>query len=200
MTAKRDEFTIITTYNCNWDCSYCIIDTHKRNKTSPISKEMLLGKIYSVTEGAQVSLSGGEPGLIDPVTMEKVFQHLVKLNCTIDVFTNGLFIKRYGDKYLKYVDEVLYHCVENLDQEIEYPNMDEEQFTYVIIVTNDNHHMVDDFLDKYSHLSFKLSCNSKHGQTLNRGDAFKLFMRNKHRISEDSFETLFRYHCDCNLI
>ncbi|AYF45772.1 hypothetical protein BALOs_2783 [Halobacteriovorax sp. BALOs_7] len=161
---------------------------------------MLLEKIYNVTEGATVSLSGGEPGLIDPKTMEKVFEHLVKLNCTIDVFTNGLFIKRYGDKYLQYIDEVLYHCVETLDQEIEFPDMDEEQVTYVIIVTNDNHHMVDDFLDKYPHISFKLACNMKHGQTLNRGDAFKLFMRNKKRISEDSFETLFRYHCDCNLV
>lgn len=200
MTVKPDSFTIITTYNCNWDCSYCIIDTHKRNKVSPINKQMLLDKIALVTQNAEVSLSGGEPGLVDPETMAKVFDRLVELNCNIDVFTNGLFIKRYGDKYLQYIDELLYHCVEYLDHDIEFPDLDQERVTYVIIVTNDNHHQVDDFLDRYPHITFKLACNSKHGQTLTRGDAFKLFMRNKHRIDEDSFETLFRYHCDCNIV
>lgn len=193
------EYTLITTYRCNWDCSYCVIDTHKRNREMPISFDQLKHKIDSISPNSQVCLSGGEVGLLTLSQIEYIFLQLKEKNCNIDVLTNGLFIEKYFS-FIDQVDEVHYHCVIGVEHDIQFPDLPQDKFIYLLVVTNENVDAIDDFMDRYPLIRFKLCCNSKKGETLTRQRAFKLFTRNKHRILKQSFETLFSYNCEHNII
>lgn len=189
-------YTILTTYQCNWNCSYCIIDTHLKNATIPIDTSQLMEKIQNVEDDSYVCLTGGEIGLLHPEVVEEMFNTLMVKKCQIAIFTNGLFIRKY-EKYLSYADEVHYHCVENLDQEIEFPCLDQEKFIYILVMTNSNIDNIDSFIEKYPSIKFKLKCNYKNGEELDRAKAFKVLMKNKSKIHPDSFKSVFEYYCNC---
>lgn len=195
----RQRCAIVTTYKCNWNCEYCIIDTHDKQKNQPIYFVDLLKKINSVPNGFPVTLCGGEPGMLSPKEVKKVFLILENKNCEIDLLTNGLFIKRYPE-YLSRLDKVEYHCAEELKNQIEFPNLDQNQFNYLVIVTKRNYKEVDDFLDRYPKIKFKLVCNSKYGERLPRPIGTKLLMKNKYRIDKNSFNFLFSYQCRSKVI
>lgn len=142
---------------CNWDCKYCITDTpkSKKNKQNIFINE-LLDKISIVGAGDMVSLNGGEPGLVKKKIMDEFINTLVSKNCEIRVNTNGEFIKRYP-QYLKYIDEINYHCSENLDDEIEHKNIEYSGIlNHILVVTDENHVRLGGYLEKNSDIKFRI--------------------------------------------
>lgn len=146
-----------------------------------------------------VTLCGGEPGTLSEPEVKEVFNSLEEKKCEIDILTNGLFIKRYS-QYLDRIDTVEYHCVENLEDNIEFPDLDQNKFNYLIIITNNNHTKVDAFLDRYPKIKFRLVCNSKQGESLKRSIGFNLLTRNKNKIAKSSFDFLFCYSCKSKVV
>ena len=55
----KKEYTIYFTCKCNWNCNYCIMDTHNI-KNEP---KNILENINNIEDNLFVSISGGEPGL-----------------------------------------------------------------------------------------------------------------------------------------
>ena len=198
MDTDPSRLALITTYKCNWNCAYCIVDTHEKQKKSPISSYALFEKAKKVPAGSEVTLCGGEPGFLKEDQVEELLNLFKQKGCSLGLLTNGLFIKRYP-QYLGQFDTVEYHCVESLEDDIEFPDLDQIKFNYLIIVTNENYDQVDGFLDRYPHIKFRIVSNSKRGEELKRYDGFKLLMKNKHRIREDSFSLLFSYNCNCEV-
>jgi len=109
----RKNYEINLTYTCNWNCSYCCVDTHNKNISFTKVKELL--KI--IEPNSTVSLSGGEVGTLPKYKIEYVIKQLIIKNCDISLNTNGLFLNKYPE-LIKYFDEILYHCSENLDNSI----------------------------------------------------------------------------------
>ena len=70
-------YCIMVTYDCNWDCSFCITDTHSKPK---VKREDLKKKINDVVPNSEVSLSGGEPGLLPKKDMEWCIEILKEKN------------------------------------------------------------------------------------------------------------------------
>lgn len=200
LNSQSDKRTaILTTYKCNWNCDYCLVDTHDKHKQSPINFLDLKKKINKLADNSLVTLCGGEPGTLSEPEVKEIFNSLEEKKCEIDILTNGLFIKRYS-QYLDRIDTVEYHCVENLEDNIEFPNLDQNKFNYLIIITNNNYAKVDAFLDRYPKIQFRLVCNSKNRESLPRTIGFKVLMKNKHRIAKSSFGLLFSYQCKSKVV
>ena len=63
-------YELSTGWECNWKCDYCLVDTHSRPKK-------LFCEVYdeAVTfeRNSSVTLSGGEPGLLKQIEIERLF-------------------------------------------------------------------------------------------------------------------------------
>ena len=61
---KQNEFVIPVTFKCNWNCSYCAIrNTHDFRDN--VSIESIYRSIEQVESDSNVTITGGEPGLLD---------------------------------------------------------------------------------------------------------------------------------------
>lgn len=145
---------LILLERCNWSCKYCYDDRKKFIIDEPrILKELLAMKHLISTQ----ALSGGEPGLLSEWFWDQLFSQID----TAAIYTNGTFVlKGYADKYAKQIREVMIHCVEELDQEINPKIIDytkrAKQCIFSIVIHNDNVHLLDNFLKKYKQFDFRL--------------------------------------------
>ena len=62
INAIPGEIEVELTHKCNWNCPYCAIRVHSLPE---ITRQHMRGKIISIGENSAVTLSGGEPGLLD---------------------------------------------------------------------------------------------------------------------------------------
>ena len=178
-------YTLYVTYRCNWKCDYCSEDTWNR---PDVTEDELLAKVRSIHPNSDVSITGGEPGLLPKPLMETVIDQLHEKNCEVNVNTNGTFFKRFG--YLcDRVDTFLYHCSENLDDtEIFIPdnvNLDKVQF--MLVLTDENYTRLDSFLNKHPGIDFLVfGADNVIGKGLSRANGFKVSKEYRGRINEDS--------------
>lgn len=186
-------YCIMVTYKCQWDCKYCIVNTHSQPE---VDFKTLQQKLSQIPNGAEVSLSGGEPGLLDKESMKYVFETLIEKQCYIKVNTNGLFFKTYPE-YDKYVRSYLYHFSENLVLEQNYyiPTVDHSKITFMLVVTNENTVRLEDFLNKFNTLKFSIFSAVKNNieddtNILSKKNAFDIFKKYKHRINKESYSSL----------
>jgi len=161
-TVKKDEdITLVLTYQCNWACEYCIVDTHDQ-----IPKEMneVLAEIETYEENSSVTLGGGEPGMLGRADLQIIFNKLKEKNITIDLLTNGLFLKKYPELLIE-IDEVFYHCVEDLTLKKDIELFDKDNLHYILVASSDNlGEDLEYYFNKYPDIEFVLSANVKPGE------------------------------------
>jgi len=179
------QIEIQVTNKCNWNCDYCLVDVHNMDK---IPFGQVIDKIKNLPDNSEVTLSGGEPGLLKPEEMKTLLSLLQEKNCSIDLLTNGLFFKRHLKDYDQ-IKSSLYHCVETLDDEIEFPNMDQSKTIYTVVIKLEDFDNLLDFMDKYPHIKFMLSPNKLSTQNKKVIPTFmKFWNEHKNRLHERTYQ------------
>jgi len=187
-------YSLNITYQCNWTCTYCIIETHEQPERTIVD---VLKHLPSIPRGSGVSLSGGEPGLVSEADIRLILWQLAGKECPVDLLTNGLFLKRYGHikAIMDKIGTVHYHCVENLLDDIEFPDLDQAKVDYQIIVNDYNYENLSEFLDRYPSITFSI-VPSKNIEVLNKKKAFNIIKNLRHRMTDRSISEFFEDACD----
>jgi len=175
-------YTLYVTYKCNWRCDYCSEDTWNRPRVNNLQE-----KLDAIVEGSDVSITGGEPGILPKDIMEDVIRQLKEKKCIINVNTNGTFFKRF--KYLdEQVDSYLYHCSEQLeDEEIIIPDIDQNKIQYMLVITDDNMDRLEYYVSKYPNINFLVfGADNVIGKGLSRKNGFEISRKYRGRIDDDS--------------
>lgn len=187
------DYSINTTYKCNWTCSYCLVDTHNQ-PDRPF--EEVIADLMKLPDGCTLSLCGGEPGTLSPVNMDILFDIIShKKISQVDVLTNGLFIKRHK-KHLAHVDTIHYHCVQSLDDDIIFYDLpDNVTLEYCLVVTTAEYDKLDTFLARYPHIVFDIKPARIH-EALSKQQTIQIYKNHKHQMTQSSIYELF--HPSCN--
>ena len=188
-----DSVELNITFNCNWNCDYCISDTHKQKEKSI---ESVIKEIDEFPEEVRsVSLSGGEPGLLPKKHIDIIIKKLKEKKLTIDLMTNGLFLERYAE-YIEYIDEIFYHCVEDPSKKDSFKKyadiMSKENRYYVLVITNENFDDVQYYIDSYNDIKFLPLIDHKNNNIVNINKFLRFLNYNKDRVSDRSLIELSR--------
>jgi len=157
-TKKRDYIDfdrwtwISLTQKCNWKCWYC--DHPKINNPQTVDLDYFdeFAEIFLKAKGKsniEVSLEGGEIGLLDSKTLDHVFD--ANLSETHTITTNGLFMKKgYHDTYKDKIHHILYHVVPEMDDKFDFPRYEFDpsiHVLYTMVIHKGNIKYLDKFLD-----------------------------------------------------
>ena len=128
---------------CNWECTYC----DRPTIFNPMDVDYDLFKqfyprIIELADECDLHVSGGETALIP----EHVLDFMFSFDKRLIIETNGLFFRRYFDKYYEKISKIIYHCVPELDHDIEYNISDKVK--HLIVVHHMNIHLLKDFIKK----------------------------------------------------
>ena len=186
-------YSLMSTYKCNWNCPYCVTNTHSQ---PDVTDEDILFKLNEIQPNSEVSLSGGEPGLVSKENIEIIFNNLLEKNCKISINTNGLFFKKYPE-YDNLISYYLYHFSENLDLTKDHyiPEINKEKITFMLVVTNENYSRLDEFLEKYKDITFSIFAATKNKlederYILSKKNSFEIYKKYKDRLDPDSIKNL----------
>ena len=182
-------YCVPITFECNWDCQYCIVDTH--NKRS-INDDEVLNSLQNIREYSNVTITGGEPGLVNNDQMSKIFDILIAKKSIINVTTNGLFLKRYN-RYYHLIDSYIYHCSENLI-DIDIVDDPDHKVQYTVVIDDDNIQNLESFINFvtskniYVRLDAALNIGSK--SFLSKKNIFKILKEYKQYIKPQHIKHL----------
>lgn len=179
---------LVITYKCNWFCDYCLNDTHHQPERS---FQEVLEDANNIPPNTEVTISGGETGLMSRKRLQEIIDVLEAKNCQLDLLTNGLFIKKH-EPLLKHFTEVWYHCLEYLndDKEIEYPDLDQNKFVYIIVATEsdlDSNTLVNT-IERYPHIKFLVLPENRSGRRINFNKFKKFVDQYRDRIHPRTYE------------
>lgn len=180
MTVINNEYILPITYNCNWFCDYCIVDTHNQ-KPIPISTILL--NIRKIPDNSIVHIEGGEPGMLDKKNLIIILNKLKEKSISVFLNTNGLFLKRYPELVDQYIDDVLYHCIEDVSSRKDIVLYEIANVTYMLIATDDTIHDIIYYLEKYD-IIFFVSRAINYKKPLSIDNAKHLI--NNYNLSTDS--------------
>lgn len=190
--AKEKEIELVVTWVCQWHCDYCCVDTHNR---PTLTMDEVKAKLDKVIPGYNVTLSGGEVGTMKRADIEYILDELEKKGCRPSINTNGLFIKRYRDLLPRF-DTILYHCSEDLNIDDEIIIDPELNLQYLLIVTDNNYHRLEAFLNKYPDIQFSLVAATNpegiKGVTLSAKLKHAMLAKHHSRMTEDSKLRVFK--------
>lgn len=179
---------IVVTYKCNWNCDYCLVDTH--NQPLRPFKEVKEDAI-NLPPNTEVTLAGGETGMLPKRHLIELIEILKNKNCDLDLLTNGLFIKKHPE-LLDHFKEVFYHCVEYLtdDHSIEFPDLDKTKFLYVLVVVDEDlkNGALLKMMDRYPNIKFLILPDTRRSNKINLSLFMNFMKENKHRVHERTME------------
>lgn len=142
---------------CNWRCKYCVA----RWDNAVINEIQILDELLPITDKLKTLwLSGGEPGLLSVQFWDYLF-YITK--CSLKICTNGTFIRRgYVDRYYNLIQQLMIHCVEEIDQDIDPYILQFIRETNIdtivnIVIHKNNPHLIGSFLSKYPDIKFVLN-------------------------------------------
>ena len=180
------QLELALTFRCNWFCDYCVADTHNQPERT---FDQVLEIVNSVEPGTEVTLSGGEPGLLKRQQLEQVITLLKDKGCPIDLLTNGLFFKRHAP-LIKEFGKIHYHCVEYLPGDIEFPNISHDNVIYGLVVTTSN--FIDGsihiMINKYPHIKFLLLPDVRSQKKVNLNIMMKFFEQHGGKVHPGSLQ------------
>jgi molybdenum cofactor biosynthesis enzyme MoaA len=181
---KEVSYELGVTYKCNWNCSYCISNTHLQPYKT---LENVLQEIDLFENNSSVTLSGGEPGMLSENDLDIIIKKLQDKNIIIDLVTNGLFLEKYSH-FLDRISNVLYHCVEDLEtkKDIKFYKI-ENKIKYILVYEKITD--LEYYLNKYSNIHFIITPNIKKGKTYNIKEFLKILNKypNIHKDSKKEF-------------
>lgn len=184
-------YCLMLTFKCNWFCDFCATDTHTKPE---VTFKDIKNKLNIVQNNSEVSISGGEPGLISKDRMKYIISELKKKNAIININTNGTFFKNFSE-YHNDIDSYFYHCSEKLDNKVEMLPFD--NIDYMIVVTNDTFPNLEKFLKINEHIKYfhifgadKYQVNGKPGKFLSKINSLKIYTKFKNRIDPESYHYL----------
>jgi len=132
---------------CNWSCKYC--DRPKIESPKEINFDLLkqyYPRIIEWVGDVPLHISGGETALVDKEVLDYIFSFKKKPI----VETNGLwFEKGYHKKYNS--EKIVYHCVQDLDEDIKHDIRHPYNVEYLIVIHHLNIGMIDDFILRNGH-------------------------------------------------
>jgi organic radical activating enzyme len=167
------------------------VDTHSKN---PKNFEDILKEIESFEKNSSITLSGGEPGTLLETEVKIIFDKLKEKNITIDLLTNGLFFEKHP-QYMKYIDEILYHCIEDLSLRKDIKKYNYDNLYYVMVITNKDLDKMSDILwyfEKYPEIKFLLSPDVKPGERIHINKFLKLLKNYSNNINKRSKNEFIR--------
>ena len=186
-------YSLNTTNKCDWDCKYCIVDVHNQ-PIKPI--EEVLKDLDTVTSKDSLSFAGGEPGMLSKSEVALLFDKLKIINPEhIELLTNGLFIKKHPE-FLHLIDSIDYHCVDSLKDEIQFPDLDNEYVEYVIVVTEEEYLLLDEFLERYKNIPKFNIIGSRDVQPMSMKTKLKMVMKYKDRMTDNSLKVNLSPECN----
>lgn len=147
----ENEFAITITDKCNWMCPYCAV-RNSHDKKMKVSREDVLEKIYKIPEKSNVTIYGGEPGLVKKELVEEYICLLNKKQCRLFLETNGTFIKNYP-YLLDNFFQIIYHCSQDLHLE-SISKVGHSNVRYMLIVHDFNFDRLYNFLKYNSEIRF----------------------------------------------
>jgi organic radical activating enzyme len=183
-------YEVILTYNCNWNCEYCCVNTHE-NK---LNYEDALKKLEIIEEDSTVILSGGELGTLPKDKVINFINLLQNKNCKLHLNTNGLFLRKYEDLLTNF-EEINYHCSQDLDITDEIIILN-KKINYILIVHDLNIHKLQQFLEKNKDLKFCIypastpSTGIKNAPELSSINKFKILKQFNSRLTKKSIKRL----------
>ncbi len=189
----NNEYILSITYKCNWNCSYCIEDTHNQDN---VLIDSIYKSIDEIPNGSVVHLSGGEPGMVDKNIILKIIKKLKNKNIDILLDTNGLFLEKYPDLVDKYISDVVYHCVEDANNIVDikrYKFKKLKTFTYMLIATDRNLKNIELYINNNQDIKFFISRAiqlSNKSESLHKIKGLYLINKYKNRMHPDSLKYL----------
>lgn len=198
---KIDDYCILLTRKCNWNCSYCAVDTNnpKYKETTRESIEYMLNNIpENITE---VSLAGGEPGLASKEIVEYAVMSLVKQKKKIFVLTNGEWFKRYS--YLnKYISLFSWHIMEDIVPiKVDIPSkLDIDKTEFIVVATDKNIDKLDECMTLNPFINFIIGADpyevlNQPGDILSKKNAINIVKKYKNVLLHDSIMMLL-HNCE----
>ena len=174
---KVVRYEINVTLRCNWDCSYCSM---KERIGGRVDILQIIDLIKSVPKGAELALSGGEPGLLPETKLQAILIAAMRRKLALN--TNGLFIKKYR-KYLRHFDVINLH----IDPEKEWID---GRFNRVLIATRTNQEELLNFC-KIKNQKFDIIPSSHNDGRINEYTCYSLDERLFEFMTRESLRHYF---------
>ena len=186
MTSNEKELEVVVTYKCNWNCSYCCVDTHNQPNVKLSELKEKLDKIKRDYKGWNITLSGGEVGMMSYSEITMILEELKDFNLSLN--TNGLFLKKYPELIENFSD-ILYHASpEMADRNVMLNLPDNVQ--YMIVISDENLKNLKDFLEYYKDIIFHLVPASNpegiHKPILSKQNKFKILKQFRQNATLES--------------
>jgi organic radical activating enzyme len=183
---QRLRVELAVTFKCNWDCTYCLVDTHNQ-PTKPFS--VVKAEAHAIPPYAEVTLSGGEPGLLPRAQLLEIISILRSKSCSVDLLTNGLFFNKHID-LIESFDKITYHCIESFECNtvIEYPAMDQRRVTYALVVVDEDLQSGNllQMLNKHPDIQFLILPDIRRMQKINLVSFMKFLKEHEKRLHRDT--------------
>ena len=180
------EYKLPITFACNWNCSYCCVDTHNQPE---VDYQTIFKTIGQYPNNSVVHIEGGEPGLVDESTILRILDKLNNKNCEILLNTNGVFLNRYPELLNNFVS-IIYHCVENVSTRKELRYYTHSDIVYMLVF--DKIEQLDDiiyYIEKYKDIKFFVSWDVIKPQRHIK-EILQFINKYKNRITKDSITYL----------
>jgi hypothetical protein len=132
---------------------------------------------------------------------ETLVEYLHRRGFELTLLTNGLFIEKYPH-LLKYFTNIEYHCVASLKDEIQFPNLEplpNQSLDYVIVVTESEFHLLDDFIKKYPHINFFLK-RGRDYDALSIKNFLQMMKKYRHMLKDEQLYENFQPCCNTTVI
>jgi len=143
-------YCLTVTNKCNWNCEYCISDTHNNNRIY----EDALDLVKTIPDNSNVAISGGEPGLLTQEQLMKIILLLKDKNSIISIKSNGQIFKH--KEVLKEIDSIQYHCSENLDINDIVIKDYKDLTKFLVVITDNNIHNLRNFLEYHNDIEIEI--------------------------------------------
>jgi len=187
----RNDYSVIVTMRCNWRCPYCAVRNSVDTKAD-CRPESIEDRLKHIPDESNVTIFGGEPGLLETNILNGYFSILEKKNCRIYVETNGAFF-RYPTLCSR-AHQILFHCSEDLLEDKPVKRYDEYDVRYLVVVTDDNLCRLGRFLEMNPNLKFDLIPSSffheRTGPILSERGKHEVISMYASRMTDDSIRRM----------
>jgi len=178
-------YELSVTFKCNWNCDYCISNTHSQSEKV---LESVLDEIRNLPDDVKsVTISGGEPGMLSKDNLGTIISMLKERDLRIDLMTNGLFFKNHPE-FLQDLDEIFYHVVEDLSSKKDfklYANiMNKDNRYYVLVAINESLKNIQYYIDNYPEIKFLILGDYRGSNMIKIKEFLKFISYNKDRINK----------------